>query len=980
MKNIFKVYYLNNNEWVDITSDCDLPLLHKDALDETLDQATLNLTFIEKAEPFAPFTKFKIEIEDEENETIETLYKVLDRDMITRETSTLYSHALHLIEPTKILERIILGGKSFTNRLRNTIVPIYTQTSGTGTPFRKAYGEIILEGYTEPFILDSNVLIHAPREIAGITKNNGILGYEYWTADSIVITVDKPDATSGTVTGGSHYLIDLLSSDYSDAPYIIRYTLNYTYRNVPLIGSPFISTGSEKWEYISVSNNEQDLQDSRLTIGKIIKRLLKSKQTLKVDNQNEIVEYGLANTVSKMSQQYYLDEDEFERLDKILAPEIRVQNKTSLWEALVQAANNVPALPRLTQNLTDDRKFDRIILEPLNKNEVFTGELEVTAETQDYSSDMYATSVDMVAENILNTNDTEQGSIVEPYQTGYKTTRAEDTRIVVQDDTAIITVDRPIYRIVKLEMGFINATDKMEDITEFIYEETEYNRLTSVDKIFPNSKAYALYYQMGDTKIQGLTFRNEPAKGDILGLQAPSIENIIKHRYPVASIPKYKDMAFRVTYIPQDTMRIEALHPDFLFLVNTGSETASTIAENQTENIVDSEEMGNKLKGIIARLSNPQKSITAFVEKKTDLPTIGQKYKGFYVTAITREIHDNYIQATVDLNKNFNRISEYVGLESERRFFEVSERQAIERMINIPLVVSVGRADFNYVPEFTNTGINAIRDLLIGNYTYRQATSVISTTKEEYVEEVAKEIAKTLHPVSSLSAGNSLVFNFKYKDNYSAGFTVLDYDANKGTQEYVPYANKFGAFKLLDIKISQSINEQDTFDKQKDFGKAFPLVPAGYTLTPVNTFLSLEDYWVDKDGGEALNITVQVHFVANEREVVVGNGLAKFNNMVYNGERTLAMVFLDKEVNVIDRFINIENQYVLENLPSISTITSTGPYRRFRILPETVPFVEDKVFKAWAIIDAQTNELIIARNEEISADGENQTTTTYFNF
>lgn len=980
MNNIFTVYYLNSGVWTDITSECDLPLLHKDALDETLDQATVNLTFTTRSEPFAPFTKFKIVVHDEVNDITETFYKVIDRDMITRETATLYTHSLFLIEPTKILERVILGGKSFTNKLRNTITPTYTQVSGTGTPFRNAYGEIILEGYTQPFILDTSVLIYAPREIAGIAKNNGLAGYERWTVNGITIEIDKPDGTTVAVTGGTQYIIDLLSSDYSATPYTIRYTLTYSYRNVPLIGSPFTSTGSEKWEYISVSNNFEDVQDSRLTISKLIKRLLKSKQTLKVDNQNEFVEYGLANTVSKMSQQFYFDEDDYLKYDKVLAPEIRVQNKTTLWEAIVKVANNVQALPRVLQNLTDDTKFDRIILEPLNKNEEFAGTIEVTNETQDYSGDMYATSVDIVVENILNTNDTEQGSIVEPYETGYKTTRAEDTRIVVQDDTAIITVDRPIYRIIKLEMGFINSTDKMEDITEFVYEATEYNKLTGVTSVYPNSKAYALFYNMGDTSIQGLSFRNEPALGDILGLQRPAINNIVKQIYPSAAVPKYKEMAFRVTYIPQDTMRLESLHPDFLFLVNTGSETASALPENQTENIVDSEEIGNKIKGVIARLSNPQKSITTFVEKATDLPTIGQKYGDYYVTAITREMHDNYVQATIDLSKNFNRISEYVGLESERRFFEVSENQAIERMINIPLVISVGRADFNYVPEFTATGINCIRDLFVGDYDYKQATALISTTKEEYVEEVAKEIAKTIHPVSSLSAGNSLVFNFKYKDNYSAGFKVLDYDANKGTQEFVPYGNNYGNFKLIDIEISQSINEQDTFDKQKDFGKAYPSLPIGYTVTPVNNYINLIDYWVDKDGGEQLNITIQVHFVANQREVIIGNALSKFNNMVYNGTRSLAMVFLDKEVNVIDRFISIDNQYLADSLPEIGTISATGPYRRFRIQSKTVPFVEDKTFKAWAIIDAQTNELIVARNEEIVADGISDTTEIYFNF
>jgi hypothetical protein len=92
------------------------------------------------------------------------------------------------------------------------------------------------------------------------------------------------------------------------------------------------------------------------------------------------------------------------------------------------------------------------------------------------------------------------------------------------------------------------------------------------------------------------------------------------------------------------------------------------------------------------------------------------------------------------------------------------------------------------------------------------------------------------------------------------------------------------------------------------------------------------------------------------------------------------MVLLDKEISVIDKFIDIENQVVIE-MPPISSLSGIGPYRRFRVQSTTVPLVENEpTFKAWAIIDNQTNELIVGRNEEITADGTESTTAVYFNF
>ena len=78
----------------------------------------------------------------------------------------------------------------------------------------------------------------------------------------------------------------------------------------------------------------------------------------------------------------------------------------------------------------------------------------------------------------------------------------------------------------------------------------------------------------------------------------------------------------------------------------------------------------------MARLGNVEKSITYVCAWFDQIPKAGELYDDeYYISAVSWEVMPTYIKCTLGLSKDFNRISQYIGISSNRRYYEVSERE-----------------------------------------------------------------------------------------------------------------------------------------------------------------------------------------------------------------------------------------------------------------------------------------------------------------
>lgn len=376
---------------------------------------------------------------------------------------------------------------------------------------------------------------------------------------------------------------------------------------------------------------------------------------------------------------FYLNAAQAEEFAKIEVPEMHFTNCT-LREALQTVGSYIHGEPRLHGN---EISFD--MYGGNEKTDVPFS--EYVAKSFQQSIDSAITSVDSTVDNLVSTIGYAKGVTVEPYAGGYKTVRTETLYARIQDDNMLIAVSHGINRIIKVECGFVgNVTDVPIDITPYVFEESEYARMSAYTEIYPTSRVYALYYTQGGSTIEGLHYKIPKAVGQAYGDYA--IVRILKAATGNnnLSITDYPTLAFRVTYESITSARVKQ-NKQYVI----GSPLPTEIAYNQGQNLIESGYYGENLKGVVARLGNVDKVITLYQRGTPKIPKVGTLYDDdYYISAVAVEIMPFYTKISCALSKDFNRYSDYVSVNSTRRFYEVSERQAYESFIHYRDYVVIG--------------------------------------------------------------------------------------------------------------------------------------------------------------------------------------------------------------------------------------------------------------------------------------------------
>lgn len=309
---------------------------------------------------------------------------------------------------------------------------------------------------------------------------------------------------------------------------------------------------------------------------------------------------------------------------------------------------------------------------------------------------------------------------------------------LVYNDVAEIIVSKPIIEIVsviaKEKTADGTAYSNSADITQYVFEKSIYNVLDIVDTSSVN-KGLAIYYELGDTKIQGFTYTlpevstgtNNTAIKNILGtafgLPESSWENI-----------NVNDYAFEVTYRTKDTLRTDQTRPDLRkYLLSSKYDRVPQHNQfnNQQDTLIDSEKFGINIYGKLIRTGNTVYSAVEWVDTIPSLKHSGELYSIFgnlyYVSKVRNTYYPDHIESEVEYSKDFNRLAEIIGIPSEPRFYEISERSSIDREISISdylLLTTVDSENFVYTDNPLNKdcfmtlyGFAFIQNLIMGYQT-----------------------------------------------------------------------------------------------------------------------------------------------------------------------------------------------------------------------------------------------------------------------
>lgn len=365
----------------------------------------------------------------------------------------------------------------------------------------------------------------------------------------------------------------------------------------------------------------------------------------------------------------------------------------------------------------------------------------------------------------------------------------------------------------------------------YIFEESVYN-IIDIDKNALVNKGIAIYYELGTNTIKGLNYRLPSVHND----SPYAITNILSTIFNIRPADfqniMINDFIFHIVYRTKDTARSDQTRPDlrkYLLTSNYDRVPQHYQFNNQTDIVVDSNKFGNNIYGKLIRTGNAEYTKTEWVDTLTNTKHVGELYniggERYYVATVSNTNYGTHIISEITFSKDYNQLSEIIGIPSEPRFYEISERSIIDREKPFNNYIVLGttgwlpdtpiESPLSFVRE---NGWRYLRELLFQNTTDfpKYAITVFKNDKDRRYGDVKSNnlfYKEVCHPISVYSIQNTLTLEWDMVDNFSAGdkvsedITVPDGGVNKAYRTLKPtqYTDAYGRSDLVDFLIVRDV-------------------------------------------------------------------------------------------------------------------------------------------------------------------------------
>ncbi len=729
----------------------------------------------------------------------------------------------------------------------------------------------------------TTLTIESIKTVANLQTSEPVNYYLY--GDSVV-TVTTPTGDTTTVINRPELADDTTGSfTFSKAGI---YLITYFGTNGHNFPGSVESKQNYKFTY-SISIIENKLPLKRWTITDVLNRLFDVCEPIYKGEKPRFRLQGVNEdgTIEKGSQA-----DSF---NQILAPQLSFTKQT-LRECMQEVGKVVHGEPRLRPKKDSNGEYYFEV-----SYEMYGGaEISGIATRRHTRSEVkqsianYCSHLDSHAENLVNQLDKFSGVIREPYYNGYKTARTESAYTRIEEGNIIIPTVYPIYTVEKLEVGLISGYESAgyTDITAWLFEKSLYDvQLSSYSSQYPYSKAYGIYFSQGKKNIEGLNFK--PANPISEAFERYSIINILRRATGDNSLTlegqDFAKLAFRVTYTPFYNSRVAQSRVHY-----KESPRASALIYNQQSNIVETRYYGENLKGAVARMGNIEKTATYLLSNVHTIPKAGQKFdKDYYISTVATEILPTCFKTTIGLSKDFNRLSQYIGISSVKRYSEVSESQAQERNLIFREYIVVGEPEEPTAELITNLFMmNGEWHTFIPSESDKPLTSVVAWGGSKQ----NNPTPAVQLPVISSAFGNSISFSWKYEDNYSAG-AVSHFEKQGEVSGYfqnnAPYCDYYGRIYYYWFVLKMGGASTSDLETQTTRGCDLPQYKDDVDLFYRSYYYlgtqKEKPIVLRKDSREILQVNVQIDFVTNDSDMIIGSALASYNPFIrgYDKERDL---------------------------------------------------------------------------------------------
>lgn len=672
-------------------------------------------------------------------------------------------------------------------------------------------------------------------------------------------------------------------------------------------------------------------------------------------------------------------------------------NHNTLFEALVEGAQYIHAYPRMTDFTT--LSFD------------FFGEVENFLQNDDsyftwakaQNPNEYCTDLEVQASNVLDTEKSMWYPSVPGVNLGV-TVRSETVDLTTSTMELILPFG--IYEVkqilvwgFKLQLktgGITPQTRILQDCTnennafvlpaDRILEKSQYQILTNYGYDESTQSAH-LFYERYDNKIQG--FGQQGYGGILSGTFALAWANTIIQEYNSnvvsgdlannISVPFYQ-LQYKIEYVPVSNPRLRQVY--------SGSDRPqiATSFDNQSQNVVDIKALGENLKGKVARFGNKTIEKSSVYTNVNDIPTIGsaQVVNGdlYILETQNEEFYNTFYKVTNVFTKDFSRLSAYIGLNQRRREFELPSDMVVERKLYRPEYFCAGLSPFtttNPSISYNNAALllrNAFKSL---HPTWTTSGNLCTSSFVVNFDSRGDTIAAFLLPTSAKRTGNSLLFEFGFPGNLSAGKQIEGQwtDTEKSASLNIPYCDEDGEIATMQVQIAVNVQSAlnggvrlnpDTLPYWTSADQASNTAARyGFAQFPKS-----KAWVVKKDARNSLACNYQLHYIGLDG-LVIGEGLIKYAALINeNAPSSLGLFLFSTPLNKLQNDY-IDTSKVVEQVATYSlTFDSTNAdYNKYDL-----SFTPSENALAWGILTDKA-ELLIGGNTTLTA-GQQFSASIYF--
>lgn len=856
---------------VDQTPHLLLPFTSRRTLDKSLDTAVASLYGLTQKTPYKPFTEVSVGDDD---------YIIADDSVTEIIGKNRYTHTLTLVEKTKELERIVIGGKSFT-------VPQVTDYADGNTP-----ANTYTEGWKQAVELTQNRVMKSPvhpstgdtydipapvygsshlyalmraRVTAqGVTEAEAIASMDADGTFSPAVTVYR-----GTQNGLLSITGQTVSVD-SSAEVVIQHTgisLGASFTVLASAGDVLVirysyDDGVVISEYTEIAVVPYVPESSAPTVADAVRSLLATAEPIR---EGDDPRYELQLT------------DEQSDKFNVPCPRFEFSPGRTLWECLAEIGDYVHAIPRLNgkyltfDDLGGTKYADRTNLcRPVRR-------------VESMSQGDYNAALDTVAQNLIQMDDDDEGAISTPFAGAYISLRAATDTVRIAEGGADWVLPYPIGKLIRAVVPSItiNGMETGErDITPYLFEASEYDALSNYSGNFPFSKTYAIRYSIGSDRIGGLWYKAQDSALNIVNaLETYSVINVLSAAYGVSRQQirdyfggNYSALMIRVTYLPLVTADIRNYKPDFDF-----NGFAPVSPWNQSANRLSAPSLGEALRGQLAMQGTTTETVTFCVADGVTVPDPGTLWdESTYIGTVTEQHFPRWRLVEIGLSTAYNNLGARVEVGNAIRQYEIPAAE--DRYIGIHefLLITDAPAASDEDAMATAFVPQSVAALLTDGTGVRDINLARCRTYGEDGEAISPMLSL---PVVSLAVGNSIMLSWRFADNVRAGEKSVA-PAAPGAKYHETEDVRIGdrwysRFDTMSIALCHAIMT----NTPQETANALPETVAG---TISSTYIDTADkrLVVKKDSAERLCFSYQLHTVSDIPGLIIGSDFNRQSPLV----------------------------------------------------------------------------------------------------